>query len=227
MVIELHRRTDLLDQPGVQHHDPVGERHRLDLVVGDVDHRRAGHVLVQLGDLDAGRDAQRRVEVRERLVEQEDLRVAHDGAADRDALALAAGKRLRQAIEIGTELQDLGGGADALVDLLLAGAGELHAERHVVVDGHVRVERVGLEHHRDAAARGRHVVHHLAVDLHRAAGDVLQPGDQAEQRRLSAAGRADEDDELAGMDVEVDALDDMHGAKRLGDGVEVDFGHLA
>ena len=49
-------------------------------------------VLLQLGDLEPHLHAQRRVEVGQRLVEQEGLRLAHDGAADGDALALAAGE---------------------------------------------------------------------------------------------------------------------------------------
>jgi hypothetical protein len=44
---------------------------------------------VQLADL-IRISTRSRVEVRERLVEQEHLGVAHDGAADGDALALAA-----------------------------------------------------------------------------------------------------------------------------------------
>src|ERR1700755_1276381 len=36
--VKLARRTDLLDPAIAQHHDPVGQRHCLDLVVGDVDH---------------------------------------------------------------------------------------------------------------------------------------------------------------------------------------------
>ena len=108
MLVELHRRADLLDAAVLQHDDAVGQRHRLDLVVGDVDHRRVRHRFLELGDLDAGGDAQRGVEVRQRLVEQEHLRIAHDGAADGDALALAARQRLGQAVEIFGQLQDFG-----------------------------------------------------------------------------------------------------------------------
>ena len=96
-VVELHRRADLLDLAGVEHDDLVGQRHRLDLVVGDIDHRRL-EPAVQLRDLQPRVDAQRRVEVGQRLVEQEQLRLAHDGAADGDALALAAGKLGRPAL---------------------------------------------------------------------------------------------------------------------------------
>ena len=92
--------------------------------------------------------------------------------------------------------------------------GDAHAEGHVVVDRHMRIERVGLEHHGDAALRGRHVVDQLAGDLQLAAGDLLEAGDRAQQRRLAAAGRADEDDELARLDVEIDAVQDVDGCRR-------------
>ena len=85
--------------------DLVGERHRLDLIVGDVDHRRL-EVLVELADLHAHVHAQRRVEVGERLVEQEHRRIADDRPADRDPLALAAGQLRRAAVEQMLHLQD-------------------------------------------------------------------------------------------------------------------------
>ena len=42
VVVELLRRADLLDAAVVHHHHAVGQRHRLDLVVGDVDRGGAG-----------------------------------------------------------------------------------------------------------------------------------------------------------------------------------------
>ena len=91
-------RADLLDIAVAHDDDAVGQRHRLDLVVGDVDHRRS-HLGVQLLDLGAHLRAQLGVEVGERLVEQEHVGVAHDGAAHGDALALAAGKLRRPPLQ--------------------------------------------------------------------------------------------------------------------------------
>ena len=68
---------------------------------------------MQLLDLRAHLHAQLGVEVRERLVEQEHLRIAHDGAAHGDALALAAGELARIALEQGVEAEDLGRALDA------------------------------------------------------------------------------------------------------------------
>ena len=107
MVVELLRRADLLEEAVPHDGDPVAHRHGLDLVVGDVDGRRA-EALVEARDLGAGLHAQLGVEVAERLVHEEDGRLAHDRAAERDALALAAGERLRLAVEEVLEAEDAG-----------------------------------------------------------------------------------------------------------------------
>ena len=60
---------------------------------------------MQLLHLAAHLDPQGGIEIGERLVEQEDLRLAHDGAADGDALLLAAGKLRRVAVEQMAEVE--------------------------------------------------------------------------------------------------------------------------
>ena len=97
-IVEIERRAHLLDDAVMHDDDLVGHGHGLDLVVGDVD-RGGLQALVQLLDLGAHLHAQLGVEVGERLVEEEDLRIAHDGAAHGDALALAAGELARIAVE--------------------------------------------------------------------------------------------------------------------------------
>ena len=100
--------------PGVQDDDLVGHGHRLDLIVGHVDHRGLQR-LVQFGDFLPHAHPQRGVKVRQRLVEQEGRRFAHDGAADGDALALAARKLARAAVKVVGQVQDLGRAFDPLV----------------------------------------------------------------------------------------------------------------
>ena len=112
--------ADLHDHAVLENHDAVGHGHGLDLVVGDIDHGGVGQALVEPGDLHAHLHAQRRIEVGERFVEQEDLGIAHDGAADGDALALAARQRLGQAVEIFGQLQLCRRVLDHLLDLGLA-----------------------------------------------------------------------------------------------------------
>ena len=137
---------------------------RLGLVVGDVDGRGAEPVL-QVGDLVAHLHAQLGVEVRERLVHQERGRLAHDargpwrraGAGRRRGCAgLRSRARRARAASAASSTRRC--------DLGLRHLRQLERERHVLAHGHVRVQRVALEHHRDVAVRGRRVVDDLAVD---------------------------------------------------------------
>ena len=105
MVEQLLGRVALLQHAAAQDRDALAERHRLDLVVGDVDGRHA-EPLVQPRELRPHRDAQLGVEVAQRLVHQERLRLAHDRAAHGHALALAAGELARLAVHHLVEAED-------------------------------------------------------------------------------------------------------------------------
>ena len=107
------------------------------------------------GDLRAHLHAQLRVEVRERLVHQERLRVADDRATHRDALPLSAGERAGLLVQRVREPQDARHLPDAEVDLLLRKPAHPEGETHVLGGVHVRVERVVLEDHRDVAVLRR------------------------------------------------------------------------
>jgi hypothetical protein len=52
---------------------------------------------------------------------------------------------------------------------------------------------------------------------HIARGHILKPRDHPQQRGLAAARGADKDAELAVLDMQIDALDDIGLAKGLGD----------
>ena len=106
MVVDLLRRGDLHQAPVAQHGDAVGERQRLVLVVGD---EQRGDVLPLLDapDLVAHREAGRRVERRQRLVEQQRTRLEHQRAGERDALLLAAGELARQPVAETGEVDQL------------------------------------------------------------------------------------------------------------------------
>ena len=110
----------------------------------------------------------------------------------------------RPAVEIVGQVQHPRRVRDLLLDDLLALARHLQREGDVLAHRHVRIERIGLEHHRQPALGRRLVGHVRAVELDDAGRRVLEPGDQPQQRGLAAARGADEDDELAVLDVEVD-----------------------
>src|SRR5690606_9429115 len=128
---------------------------------------------------------------------------------DRDALALAAGKLLGLSLQQRLEPEDARGIGDLLVDLLLVDAGQVQREGHVLAYRHVRIQRIGLEHHGQVALGRADLSDVTAVQLDMATADFLQAGDQAQQGGLAATGGADENHEFAVADLKVDALDDL------------------
>jgi hypothetical protein len=91
LVVHLLRVADLLDDAVVHHRDLVGHRHCLDLIVSHVDRRRPDTVM-QIAQLSAHQVAELGVKRAERFVHEKRLGPPHDGAAKRDALAVAAGQ---------------------------------------------------------------------------------------------------------------------------------------
>ena len=101
----------------------------------------------------------------------------------------------------------------------------LRPKRPVPGDVEMRVERIRLEDHGDAALGRRQMVDNVAADADPAGGLVLEPGDDPQKRGLAAARGPEQHDELAVLDVEVDALEDIHLAEGLADGVDLELCH--
>jgi hypothetical protein len=80
----------------VEDRDPVGERHRLGLIVGDVDEADAG-APVELLELPAHPLAELRIQVRQGLVEEQDRRLDDEAPGQRHALLLPPGELAREA----------------------------------------------------------------------------------------------------------------------------------
>jgi hypothetical protein len=92
---------------------------------------------------------------------------------------------------------------------------QAQAEAHVLGHGHVRVQGVALKHHGQPPFGGRNVLDGLAVDQHFALGDILQPGDHAQQRGFAGARRPHERHELAVGDGQVHAMNHLLLAEAL------------
>ena len=185
--------------------DAVGEFERLLLVVGDEDGGVAGGV-VDFAQPAAQLAADLRVERAERLVEQQHLGLDRHGAGERDALALAAGELRRIALLQAGELHEVEQFGGAAADLGLGrprrAGPDLQAEADILGHGHVPEQRVVLEHEADIALLHGAVRGVLVAEKDGAAGRPLEPGDQAQQRRLAGAGGPEKRDQLARPDVE-------------------------
>ena len=80
-IVQVLRGIDLLDDTIFHDDDTVAHGHSLGLVVGNVD-EGGSQLLVQLDDLGAHGGTQLSVQVGERLVKQQDMRISNDRTAD-------------------------------------------------------------------------------------------------------------------------------------------------
>src|ERR1035437_4561349 len=166
-VVDVRRRCDLLDLAAIHHRHAIGDRHRLGLVVGDVDGGDADALLDQ-PDLVAQSAAHHRVQGRERFVEKEHFGVRRQGSTEGAALGLAAADLLGVAV-------GLSGEPDQVEQLVHAGShfggrtmAYFERESDVLTNGQVREEGVALEDHADRPSTRRRVGHVHATDLHAA-----------------------------------------------------------
>ena len=91
----------------------------------------------------------------------------------------------------------------------------------------MRIERIRLEHHRQAAFGRRNVDHIAAVDQNFPACDILETGYQAQQRGLPATRRSDENHKGAVLDVQIGVLDDVDRPERFAHSLQRDLAHDA
>jgi hypothetical protein len=124
------------------------------------------------------------------------------------------------------ELDEVEEAEDAAADLGLgrarpAGA-DAQAEGDVLEHRHVLEERVVLEHEAHPALLHGGPRGVLLAEEHRAFGRRFEAGEDAKQRRLAGAGGAEQRQELAGADVEVDAVQRREARELLGDLANLD-----
>jgi hypothetical protein len=181
---------------------------------------------MQALELGPGVVAQLGIQIGQRLVQEEQLGAAHQGASDREALLLAAGERVRLAHERVADAEHLGGLRDAVADLV--GGHTLLAQRigEVVEGREVRVEREGLEDHGHPAPLYGRMGDVLTRERDGAPARALQPGDAAQGRGLAGSARAENHEEFARGDVQINAIQRVHVAKMLGQPADLQLGHL-
>ena len=133
----------------------------------------------------------------ERVVENQDARVANDGPRDRCALLLPARKgdsafthhgliSFRKFFDVSGDVRRLGRGTHLFIGRIF------FAERNVLAHGLAEQESF-LRHKADLAAQRLDgiLAHRLAVDQHAARLSIVDTRDQADQRGLPGTGRPD------------------------------------
>ncbi len=180
------------------------------VVVGDQQHGMT--LLVELAQQAHDLFAAMAVERAGRLVGENDGAAVHQRARDRDALLLAAGKLARpmlQPVAQAERGQDFVGAGDAL-GMRHPGVDRRHFDVFRRRRGRQQIVLLEDEAEGLAPQVGARVAVELgdfaAVEAIGAAGRPVEQADEIHQGRLAGTGSAHDGDELAGLDVERDAV---------------------
>ena len=199
---------------GADHVAAVGDLQRLaDLVVGDQD---GDAVLPQFADdlLDAV-DGDR-VDAGERLVQQDDLGIGDQAAGDLQPPALAAGERDGARLAEPVDVELLEQLVAAPVPRAAVDAQHLHHAQQVLLDGELAEDARFLGQVAHAAVAGA-AVHGPVGDVDAVEHDLAGVGldhaaGHAEAGGLAGPVGAQQPDDLAAVDLEIDAVDDAAAA---------------
>ena len=207
------------DPSGLRGHDHDARRHEYDLFDVVTDHQDRLEVRIRRvpepHDLAAQVLGGERIDLAERLVHAQDLRRDRERARDADALLHAAGQLARiRVLEPGEPDQ-----VHDVLDLRASrrGVEAPRAQRlaDVVGDGEPRVQREALEHDRDSRVEPDERRAAVAHDT-RVRSD--QPGEHAHERRLAAARRPEQREDLVLADRDRHVV--QHGHRRAARQVE-------
>jgi len=171
------------------------------------------HLLVQLLDLDPGARAQGRIEIRERLIEEEDARFFHQRARQRHALLLPPGELPNPALQQLPNLQRFRHPLHAGIDFLLRALGELQRKGKIAVDIHVRIKGIVLKHHRHLALVRRPGGDVVVLQQNLALIDLFQTRDQVERGRFATAGWTEQRNERLARNLHRKIIDGARAAE--------------
>src|SRR5450755_2167175 len=206
LVVELLGRTALLKAAAVHDRDVIGEDECLRLIVGDIDKGCAKGCL-QLLQLNLHMLAQLQVERAQGLIEEQQRRLKHQAARNRNPLSLAAGEFINAFVRSSREPNPLEHGVRAATALILAHAATSKTKGDVLAHRHHREERELLKDHIHRAAIRRDRLHALATNLDIAAVGCDEARNHSQQRGLAAAGGPQDGEETAALDGERKIVD--------------------
>ena len=175
-----------------------------DVDKGDAD---VAHLALDPLQLDLHLLPKLQIERAERFVEQQHLWRVHERAGECDALSLTAGELHGLAVPEVREVHHSENLSDSSLALGTRYPFDPQAVADVVCNGHVRKERVVLKDGVDVALVRSAVRHVSAAELDCALVGSLEACNQTQRRCLARSGRAEQREELAGCDLEVDVVD--------------------
>jgi hypothetical protein len=223
-LVDLLRRPDLLNSPRVHHGDPLPDHQRLDLVVRHV-HNRPSQIALQPHQLGPHPHPQAGIQIAERFIQQQHVRVTDQRSSDRDPLLLAARQLGRLPLQQVLDAQQFRDLVHAALRLLTRGTPHLTSECQVAANASVGIQGQVLEDHRDLSVLGRQVFDVTRSDTNPTAVGRLESRNHSQGGRLAAARRSDQDQQFLIRDHQIDLVHCRLTSEALRHLFQKQFGH--
>ncbi|PTX59649.1 hypothetical protein C8P63_11184 [Melghirimyces profundicolus] len=180
---------------------------------------------MQLADLRPHLHPQFGVQVGQRFVHQEHLGFTHDGPAEGHPLALTPGECFGFSVQQVFDVENFGRFLYPLVDFVLLEFPKLQAEGHVLVNVHMGIQGVALEHHGDVPILGGNVVDQPVTDVQLPFRNFFQSGDHPKGGGFPATGGSDQNQKLLIFDMQVKVGNSRDVPIPFVDVAQFDFSH--
>ena len=131
--------------------------------MSNINHGRF-ELVMEFGDMQAHLNAQFGIEVRKGFIKHKHPWITYNSAADGNALTLTARKLLRLTIQQMRELQRFRHHFNLTANFIFWYFVHFQAIAHIFRHRHMRIERIGLEYHSDAAMGRNDIIHHLIAN---------------------------------------------------------------
>ena len=214
---DLLGRAHLLDDTILHDHNPVTQRHGFRLIVGNINEGGVD-ALAEHQDLSAHLVAQLGIQIGQRFIHQEHLRLSYNGTPDSHTLPLTTGKRLGLAIQQFQNIQTACGFLHLLVNDSLGIFPQTQAIGDVFINRHVGIQRIILKNHGNITVLGQHIVYQTVTNVDITRCRQLQTGNHPQSGRFSAAGGANEHHKFLVPDLQIEGIHCRDGfVKNLAD----------
>ncbi|MNC08429.1 hypothetical protein D3C75_560130 [compost metagenome] len=203
LIVQLFRRSSLLNDTIIHNYDTVTHCHSFCLVMRYVD-TSGFKAFNQFSDFSAHLTTKFSIQVGKRLIHQEDLWITYDSASQSYTLALTTGKCFWFTIKQMLDIENSSSFTYFLVDFIFLHFTKFQTESHVLVYAHMRIQGVGLEYHRDIAVFRCNVVDYTIANVHFTFGDFFQTSDHTQGSGFTTTGRSNQYEEFLIFNIKID-----------------------
>ena len=205
-VVDIGRRSYLLDFSLAHHHDGVAQGQCFFLVVGNI-YEGDSQTIVHLLQLQLHVFSHLEVECSQRFIEQEYFRLVDDGTGDGDTLLLSTRKRVHIAVFVIAHVHHFQGTLHLGHNLVLRRVLEFQAESDIIKYIEVRKQGVFLEHRVHVSFVGWQVGNVVAADGYHAFCGCFESCQESQKSSFSASRRTENGHEFTLSHKEINVVE--------------------